>query len=235
MRAQETSRPRGLVLIHGLGRSWRSMLPLERAGAKRGYSVLNMRYATRAAPIMVLAESLADAVEGFVAGERLDFATHSLGGIVLRAAVASGFMPIERVGRVVMLAPPNRGSEIVDYATSKPALRAAFRRVFGPAGSQLGTSGRSALASLGDPEFDFAVIAGTRSLNPFSSRLITGANDGKVSVARASHPRMRALLVVPHTHTFLMRAPVVIRETFHYLENGRFSRQRADTTSTSRT
>lgn len=62
----------------------------------------------------------------------------------------------------------------------------------------------------------------SRSVNPLLSRLLPGENDGKVSVAHAAAPGMSAFIVVPHSHSFLMRAKVVLAQTVAFLETGRF-------------
>lgn len=198
------------------------MSPLARAGRERGYEPLNLGYPSRTHTVSELAEIVARAIASFAPGSTLDLITHSMGGIVLRAAVAAGLLPAERVHRVVMLAPPNQGSELPDVLRRKPALERVYRAALGPAGAELGTESDSTPLALPPPPFEFAVIAGSRSLNPLSSTLVPGVNDGTVSVERASHPAMRALLVVPHSHGFLMRAPVVIRQSFHFLEHGFF-------------
>jgi hypothetical protein len=45
-----------------------------------------------------------------------------------------------------------------------------------------------------------------------------------VAVARTEVPGMRDFLEVPHSHTFLMSARLVIEQTFAFLEHGRFDR-----------
>jgi triacylglycerol lipase len=199
------------------------MAPLARAARERGYRVLNLGYPSRARPVAELAAEVAACIGGFAAGSRLDFITHSMGAIVLRAAVAAGALPLDRVRRVVMLAPPNRGSELPDRFLATPALSRLYRAALGPAGAELGTHDGSVPLALPDPAFEFGVIAGSRSLNPLFSAVVEGVNDGKVSVERASHPAMRAMIVVPHSHSFLMRAPGVIGQCFHFLERGSFA------------
>jgi triacylglycerol lipase len=214
-----------VILLHGLGRTSRSMQPIARAADAHGYRVVNLGYRSRTAGIQLLAEGVAHEVDTLDRTARLHFVTHSLGGILLRVAVATGLLRPERVGRVVMLAPPNRGSEVADLMASRASLRALFRSVSGPAGSELGTGAGDIIARLPAVNFHLGVIAGSRSLNPVFSAVIDGANDGKVGVARAAVDGMHDFLVVPHSHTFLMRAPAVIRQTMHFLEHGRFEQE----------
>jgi triacylglycerol lipase len=211
-----------LVLLHGLGRSPRAMRPLERAARARGYRVLNYGYASREAGVAAHASRLAARVRAEAPSGPLYVVTHSLGGIVLRQAVASGELPAARVSGAVMLAPPNQGSEVADALTARPALRPLSRVALGPAGAELGTGAASLVRRLPPVTFPLGVIAGTRSLNPVFSWIIPGPDDGKVAVARAGVPGMRAFRAVPHTHTFIMRAPSVIADTFTFLECGRF-------------
>jgi len=213
---------RRLLVLHGLGRTPRSMRPVARQGALLGYDVFNAGYASRRCCIHEHAAELARTVDRrFGAdGEPLYVVTHSMGGLVLRACVAAGLLDPERIGRVVMLAPPNAGSEVADVLSRS----AVFRRVIGPAGPELVTGPAGVPARLPPVPFELGVVAGARSWNPLFSSWIGGQNDGKVSVARAGVAGMRELLVVPHAHTFIMRVPSVLAEVFHFLEHGRFAR-----------
>jgi triacylglycerol lipase len=213
-----------LVLLHGLARSRAMMLHVALDARARGWRVLNLGYASRRADVGAHARWLARTVDRRLGrDEPLAFVTHSLGGIVLRAAVADGLIAAERVHAAVMLGPPNQGSELADWIWARPRLRAVARRVMGPAGAQLRTTGDDAVAArLPAVDFPVGVIAGARTANPASRGIFGGPNDGKVSVRRAGVEGMRGLLVVPHTHTFMPNAPRVRQAIFAFLETGRF-------------
>ena len=210
---------RTLVLLHGLGRTKWSLWPVAREARRRGRTVHNLGYPSRSAPIEALAEDVGHHLENVASsGEPVDVVTHSMGGIVLRAAVASGIVSPESLHRVVMLAPPNHGSELADRLRDFTIYRFAL----GPAGQQIGTGEHSVPLRLPPAPFEVGVIAGRRS-NMLFARMLGAESDGKVTVESARLEGMRDLVVVDRAHTFIMWAPDVLEHIFSFLATGRFS------------
>jgi len=207
-----------VVLLHGLGRSATSLRSLARRLADEGFAVVNYDYASTRRDVASHAAELASRLpELLPAGtQRIHFVTHSLGGIVVRRLLADH--AIDRLGRVVMLAPPNRGSELAD------ALREVgiLGTLLGPASVELGTRPTDAPKSLGPVRFECGVIAGDSSFNVLGPFLFDGPNDGKVSVESAKVDGMADFLVVHHGHTFLMDADDVQAQVVHFLRHGGF-------------
>jgi pimeloyl-ACP methyl ester carboxylesterase len=184
-----------------------------------GFIVLNVDYPSRTATIETLSEA---AIGGALQDARLEkctrvhFVTHSLGGILVRSYFKRHEYP--RLGRVVMLGPPNQGSEVVDILRSWWF----FKKLNGPAGNELGTDNESVPNTLGPVNFELGVIAGDRSINWINSMMIEGLDDGKVAVERTKVEGMKEHGVVHAAHPFLMNNDEVIEQTIRFLTTGIF-------------
>ena len=149
--------------------------------------------------------------------EKIHFVTHSLGGILVRQYLKSG--SIERLGRVVMLGPPNQGSIAVDDLDDVPG----FDWINGPAGRQLGKGEDSVPLALGPANFELGIIAGNRTIDPITSAILDDPDDGRVSVADTRLEGMDDFVVVEHSHAFMMRMQRPIELTILFLKTGRFT------------
>jgi hypothetical protein len=208
-----------VVLLHGLVRTSASLKVMEEYIAASGYTVHNYSYPSRKMPIEALASESIPAAAQTCRDQgttRISFVTHSMGGILLRYYLEHEELP--ELGRVVMISPPNQGSELVDVWSEVPGYGA----LNGPAGYQLGTDSGSLPLQLGRADFEVGVIAGTNTTNPIFSLMIPGEDDGKVSVDRTRLEGMADFLVVPAAHSLIMRDGAVMQQVVHFLEHGKF-------------
>jgi triacylglycerol lipase len=209
-----------IILLHGLIRTSRSMNKAGKLLAAYGYKIISADYPSRKKNIETLAlETITPALNQCASKDiiKIHFLTHSMGGILVRYYLSNHH--VDKLGRVVMLAPPNQGSEAVD----KLAGWSMFNYLNGPAGLQMGTDKNSLPNMLGPVTFPTGIIAGDKSLNPLLSRLFPGANDGKVSVSRTQVQGMKDFLVMPYSHTFIMQRAAVIEQALHFIQQGYFA------------
>lgn len=206
-----------VILIHGLARTSASMEKMADTLTAEGYVVHNLDYPSRHQPIKVLATIVRQQVDAITKDDdTIHFVTHSLGGIIVRTIQKEA--PLENIGRVVMLSPPNQGSELVDTLGDY----SAFGWVNGPAGDQLGTDTNGFIAQLGPVEFDLGVITGDRSINGINSMIIPGDDDGKVGIESAKVEGMADYKVINATHPYIMKNDEAIDLTIRFLNTGQF-------------
>jgi len=158
---------------------------------------------------------------GVAEGASVHFVTHSMGGILLRLYRREH--PEARIGRAVMIAPPNAGSEIVEHLARFPPLHWIWSRN----GVRLGTGPDALPQRLGPWPAGadaLGILAGDRSFNPLFSSWIGAPNDGKVAVARTRLEGMSDFLVLPHSHTWLQWRGDAVAQVTAFLRDGRFQR-----------
>ncbi|MCK6547503.1 lysophospholipase [Myxococcota bacterium] len=192
-----------VVLVHGMGRTAASMVPLARALQRAGFEPHRVGYASRTSTIAECAETLATRVRALDAIDApIHFVGHSLGNILIR-----WILHHERprhVGRIVMLAPPNQGSALADRLA--PTWVSKVLRPL----PELTTGDASVPKRLPPPgaDVEFGVIAGEW--------------DGKVQIAETHLDGERDHVVVRSGHTFIMARPAVHALILRFLTTGAF-------------
>ncbi|MGB0992983.1 MAG: esterase/lipase family protein [Akkermansiaceae bacterium] len=204
-----------VVLLHGLWRSVWAMEPMAKFLHSQGYGTINVPYPSFTKSLEDITALVMASIRSHAAGKKVHFVTHSLGGIVMRRLLEN--FPPEELGRIVMLAPPNQGSEIIDWLADCPPLKCTL----GPAGDML-ASDKNAAPPL-PSEIDSAVIMGKRSTIPFFRWLLDDSNDGIVSVERGRIEGMNEFHVMDADHTFISSDERVMAMTQRFLRDGRIT------------
>lgn len=215
----------GVIVLHGLFRTRSSMAELCQAlEEKGGYTVFNVSYPTTRRSVEAHAAALARIVRNLHGIERIHFVGHSLGNIVIRHYLAEEFAdatqrePDPRLGRFVMLGPPNRGS-LIALALGENEL---FGLLAGEAGQELGLRWAALRKRLGTPPVPFGIIAGGLGDQQGFNPLLSDDDDGIVTVATTMLGGARDFVVVPAMHTTMMEHDDVIEYTLRFLEKGYF-------------
>jgi len=208
-----------VLLLHGIGRTRRSMGRLEAALRVAGFATTALTYPSRRHRIETLVDFVCDNAGGWAeaTGPKLILG-HSMGGLVARGLL-NRYRPAGCV-RVVMLGTPNEGSELADLLAGNPIYDWAF----GPAGRQLGRRRDAATkAILGQPDYELGVIAGKRVIEPLNWLYLPKPNDGKVSVAATRVAGMTDHLILNLSHDGMLRSRVVAAQAIAFFRTGRFA------------
>lgn len=197
-----------VILIHGMGRTPRSMSLLGLRMKHAGFPSHSFGYDVRRTPLHEIADQFAAFVTRHVEPEEpFGILTHSLGGVVTR--LASPQLP-QGLQRIVMLAPPNSPPRLASlvhrYATTP------YRFLFRDAGQQLLDA--SFYAGLPIPAARMLVIAGDSGPRaPFQG----APNDAVVAVEETRLSRAEHRVV--HTiHTIIMNDREVTRMAIDFLQ-----------------
>lgn len=205
-----------VILLHGLGRSSKSMRPIAKQLSEHGYRIANIDYPSRHQPISTLAsKAIQKGISRCSNAPTIHFVTHSLGGILVREYLQEN--TIKNLGHVVMLGPPNQGSPVVDAYSNWPFAE----RIGGSAFLALSPTDGEVM-DLGGVNFSLGVIAGKRTMNPILSSIIDGPDDGKVQVDDTRVQGMQDHRVIAVSHPMMMRNTKVQQHVVCYLASGHF-------------
>ena len=213
-----------VVLLHGIACSDKSMFTVRRMLEKEDYKVMSIHYASKTKNLNDIVDDLYnnELDEAFwKQAKKVHFVTHSMGGLVARFYLEKykDKIPKEKLGRVVMLAPPNGGSELAD----KLCHLWVYQKFYGPAGQELTTEVQK--VHIASPYYQIGIIAGNKKWPYFIARFILpGENDGRVTVAKTKLPGMTDHMLVSATHTFIMNKKEVHRQILYFLNYGEFDK-----------
>jgi hypothetical protein len=196
-----------------MGRSWISMALLGYRLRRRGYEAHLFGYRPRRPTLDELSSALRSFVSDRVRAPVYHFIGHSLGNVIVRHGFREGFRP--GLGRIVMLAPPNRPARLAGTLRENRL----FRFWTGDSGQKLGDA--EFYRSLPIPPVEFGVIVGDRG-HHFG---FDEPNDGVVSVEGAKLEGMSDFVVLHHTHTLIMMAQDTADLCHQFLKYGRFSQE----------
>lgn len=207
-----------VVLLHGLGRTSHSMGEIADTLEDAGYIIVNNSYPSREKGIRELSSAVGSGIDECrkAHANSIHFVTHSLGGILVRQYFQEHHVP--EAGRVVMIGPPNHGSEVATAFREKWW----FKWFTGIAGQELGVESNSTPNQLKPIPLEIGIIAGTKIIDPLLSRKLPEPHDGKVSVESAKLAEMKDFLMVPYNHTFIAQMDAVEQQVKYFLAQGKF-------------
>jgi pimeloyl-ACP methyl ester carboxylesterase len=214
-----------VVLLHGLGRGTRAMRFLEYRLEQAGYETFNIGYPSTRLPPEQIFRLLHEKIDRFCAHKRkVHFVAHSLGGVLVRGLLEE--KKYSNLGRVVILGTPSRGSALADRLRDNRL----YKVLAGPTGQQIGTGKEALPQRLPVPDYELGVIAGTHSINPIGSWILSGPDDGIVSVESTRVEGMTDFMLTPADHVMMRYSDEVADAVIRFLQTGSFEPPPAKTT-----
>jgi pimeloyl-ACP methyl ester carboxylesterase len=208
---QKLHQPEGTVVcLHGFLQSSKRMLPIGYELKNEGLDVILWEYPSWHKRIEDHAYDLVELLKHIAEekpGKPIHFVTHSLGGVVTRAALSHPECPQEaKVGKAILIAPPNKGSCLGRSFKDVTPLKLIFGS---HAGSQILNYTQEEMEALGSfpPEKEVVVIAGVKG----SSIFFSVPNDGKVSLSETYLATPHKHITVEATHTWILKGRETIQ------------------------
>lgn len=217
---QHTQNDEMIVLLHGILRSKTDMHFLTKFFQEHGYNTFNILYPSREQPLEDLSDFVKDKITHaphYTDSTTLHFVTHSMGGLITRYYIHRE--KPKNLGKVVMLGPPNTGSEMADWLSDTKVLAPLFKGLFGPASGQLRTDYNHID---NDITYPLGIIAGSASINPLAPWILDGEHDGIVPVERTKIKGMTDHIILPATHSFMMFNKDVMKQALNFIQNNQF-------------
>ncbi len=206
-----------VILLHGIFLHEYMMNSLAKNLRKNGYEVLNVGYPSRRHTIRELTQIVKQKVAPtFESSDKIHLVGFSMGGLIWRSILAE--IQPKNVGRLVMIATPNNGSEVADRLHKNTLVKFFY----GPALEDLQTTSANKIPSLIDSQIEFGIIAGNKPSNSLFNSFFTSENDGTVAVQSTHHTGKKDHIVLPFDHTFAPFYNKVQQQTLHFLKNGNF-------------
>jgi len=203
------------VLLHGLFRSKDSLRKMKKAMEKSGFQTASLNYPSTRQSIAAHADSLERLMNSLEDVKSVSFVTHSLGGLVARELLArdSEWKKRIRLHRLVMTAPPSRGSVAAEILKDW----FLYEAVAGESGQELPPE---EVAKIPLPPCDFAIIAGGKGDGEGFNPLLKGDDDGTVLVENTKLPGAKGFLLVNSLHSWIMDNDEAISAAVSFLNGG---------------
>jgi len=207
----------GVVLLHGILRTNRCMSGLASFLEGQGYKTLNLDYPSAKYDISSIAELIHGTIKKFAdKHSKIHFIGYSMGGLVIRAYLQK--YRLENLGKIVMIATPNKGSEVADFLQNFWL----YKKLYGPAGQQLITDQQSFKDILGDIYYDLGIISGISPYYFFGNYLIGKKNDGRVSIESSKIEGMKDQVTIKSGHTWIPSYKKTWQQAARFIATGKF-------------
>jgi pimeloyl-ACP methyl ester carboxylesterase len=213
-----------IVLLHGLGRNTTSMWLLASRLEDAGYYVRRVGYSSLDQNPEEILKNISSQINQCCRkhANSVHFVGHSLGGLMVRAYLQNN--KVDKLGRVVLLGTPNKGTEAADHFSNSWLME-----ILGPTAKALGTDDESFPKSLKAPYYPVGIIAGEVK-SKFNDSVIPGKDDGIVSVEATKIDAMTDFIIIETSHSMMRYNREVADQTIEFIKHGLFKEKQKQQT-----
>ncbi len=212
-----------VIFMHGALKSASSMDKLEAAFSSADYHTFNWDFNSRDFTVIQNAAKLDSILRHKDYLEHtLHFVTHSMGGIVIRYYLENYNPP--NVGRFVMIAPPNQGSQIATELRGFPPFRWLYRKNV----DYLVTGSDAFAPNAGIPDCEFGIIAGGTGGKYGFTWYLPGDDDSILSVEQTKLQGAADFILLHHIHATIMMEDDTIKQSLYFIQHGEFLHQQKE-------
>ena len=205
-----------IILLHGQGRTRLSMVILSKRFRSAGYQTLNFPYNQTIDSLEEISGQLHEFIRKKVKTSSYHLIGHSLGNVIIRNAFRKEYPA--GLGKIVMLAPPNRPAHLA----KRLKKNLLYRWFTGDSGQKL--SEEEFYRELPVPTVPFGVIAGDKG----QSLTFSEPNDAVVTVESTKLDGMADWILLHHGHTFIMNCKDTFEHCQRFIERGRFKQSESE-------
>ena len=209
-----------VVLVHGLWRSGFAMRSIANDLEDHGYQTVSVDYPSTQNEIPELVQNYL--IGGYdecvqTGAEKIHLVSHSMGGILIRHFLQDFTLPIG--SRVVMLSPPNQGSEL----SERFGDTWWYQWAVGPAGVSLSSKQQGIITQLAEIDEPVGIIAAYRDWSLWPDEWLPQPNDGTVSVESMKLAEMDDFILVNSGHAMMRFNDEVQGQIRQFLALGKFA------------
>jgi len=210
-----------VVLVHGLWRSGFAMRSIASDLEDHGYQTVSVDYPSTQQEIPELVQGyLLESYDECIhtGAKKIHMVSHSMGGILIRQFLQNHTLP--GGSKVVMLSPPNQGSEL----SEKFGESWWYQWAVGPAGVSLSTKQEGIISKLREIDEPIGIIAAYRDWSLWPNTWLPQPNDGTVSVESMKLAEMDDFILVNSGHALMRFNDEVQSQIRQFLAMGEFAR-----------
>ena len=189
------------LFVHGMGRSPLSGWPMLRRLRKAGIETSTFRYSVSSETFECIVNRLSNRIAQIPSTSPYILIGHSLGGVLIRAALNLFPQGAELPQHVFLLGSPEKPSSIAVRLKHNSIFRAMTR----DCGQFL--SSLPHMESIGELSVPVTAIVGVRGITSKRGPFAGEPNDGIVSVAEVSAPWITTQVQIPVVHALLPASP----------------------------